>query len=384
MAETSRSRVTITLGRSGQVVKRIVDSEPLPPAVGTKRSVRDRLGDTVDLHNKRSRGDNGTWNLKASNSVDDLHLRKDDLRFKIMKQKQINKHQNMVDLRDMLSRSAHQSTAKPVTSYSMHETRDGRQRVPDLRHMPEPRHERQSVPEPRGDRPRGPVSRDDRPRGLMSRDDRQRMAEPLDGRQGMPEPREVRNRVPKLNDVRPHVAERPIGTMTGQYASLRPTEGPPRPGFSGDSPWTLDHIRRKSPDRVSNTRGLSPQRRRAFEDSRPVAYGTRDVSDNSRPAPPAPFLTKQPLSMKSVGATPLVAPGGNMQRSQYPAEHLTVEGFLRSLGLEKYLISFKVEEVDMSALSQMGDQDLKELGIPMGPRKKILLALLARSGRQAR
>ncbi|MFS8034848.1 hypothetical protein Hanom_Chr17g01586001 [Helianthus anomalus] len=53
MAETSRSRVTITLGRSGQVVKRVVDSEPLPPAVGTKRSVRDRLGDTVDLHNKR-------------------------------------------------------------------------------------------------------------------------------------------------------------------------------------------------------------------------------------------------------------------------------------------------------------------------------------------
>ncbi|KAF5961744.1 hypothetical protein HYC85_002953 [Camellia sinensis] len=38
--------------------------------------------------------------------------------------------------------------------------------------------------------------------------------------------------------------------------------------------------------------------------------------------------------------------------------------------------------VDMAALKQMGDKDLKELGIPMGPRKKILLALLPRSKQQ--
>ncbi|XP_076890449.1 uncharacterized protein LOC143541524 [Bidens hawaiensis] len=160
-------------------------------------------------------------------------------------------------------------------------------------------------------------------------------------------------------------------------------------GFLGDSysPWTLDHIRRKSPD----TSGISPQRRRAYEDTRSVVYDNRDASENSRPAAPTSFQSKQPPSVGPMkGATPFVAPtlppGGNMQRGQYPVEPITVEGFLRSLGLEKYLISFKVEEVDMSALSQMGDRDLKELGIPMGPRKKILLALLARggSGRQAR
>ncbi|KAB2062963.1 hypothetical protein ERO13_A10G172200v2 [Gossypium hirsutum] len=33
-------------------------------------------------------------------------------------------------------------------------------------------------------------------------------------------------------------------------------------------------------------------------------------------------------------------------------------------------------QVDMTALKQMGENDLKELGIPMGPREKILLALL--------
>ncbi|KAL2319270.1 hypothetical protein Fmac_028239 [Flemingia macrophylla] len=53
----------------------------------------------------------------------------------------------------------------------------------------------------------------------------------------------------------------------------------------------------------------------------------------------------------------------------------SVDGFLQSLGLEKYLITFQAEEVDMTALNHMTDEDLKAMGIPMGPRKKILLAL---------
>eukprot|EP00897_Mesotaenium_endlicherianum_P009623 jgi/Mesen1/868/ME000114S10945 len=51
--------------------------------------------------------------------------------------------------------------------------------------------------------------------------------------------------------------------------------------------------------------------------------------------------------------------------------------FLTKLGLEKYLSSFQAEEVDMAALRHMKDEDLKELNIPMGPRKKILLAVAA-------
>ncbi|KAK1316377.1 hypothetical protein QJS10_CPA05g01892 [Acorus calamus] len=45
---------------------------------------------------------------------------------------------------------------------------------------------------------------------------------------------------------------------------------------------------------------------------------------------------------------------------------LTVPGLLNSLGLGKYSIIFQAEEVDMTALKQMGDNDLKDLGIPMG------------------
>ncbi|KAL6562594.1 hypothetical protein OROGR_003601 [Orobanche gracilis] len=55
------------------------------------------------------------------------------------------------------------------------------------------------------------------------------------------------------------------------------------------------------------------------------------------------------------------------------AEQVTVDSFLRSLGLEKYAILFKAEEVDMYSLKRMAEEDLKEMGIPMRPRKKILL-----------
>ncbi|CAN7010156.1 hypothetical protein IGI04_011624 [Brassica rapa subsp. trilocularis] len=53
----------------------------------------------------------------------------------------------------------------------------------------------------------------------------------------------------------------------------------------------------------------------------------------------------------------------------------SVDSFLESLGLEKYSTAFQVEEVDMDALMHMTDDDLKAMLIPMGPRKKILLAL---------
>ncbi|KAF4367484.1 hypothetical protein F8388_009132 [Cannabis sativa] len=56
----------------------------------------------------------------------------------------------------------------------------------------------------------------------------------------------------------------------------------------------------------------------------------------------------------------------------------SVDDFLHSLGLEKYSITFQAEEVDMTALTHMTDEDLKAIGIPMGPRKKILLALESR------
>lgn len=77
------------------------------------------------------------------------------------------------------------------------------------------------------------------------------------------------------------------------------------------SPWTLDHLRRRSPDRVIVTsRALSPQRNpeelqrrplnRAFDDVRSVPYMSKDVLDTARPANAAPFMSNPPLPPGSV------------------------------------------------------------------------------------
>ncbi|KAJ7565869.1 hypothetical protein O6H91_02G078600 [Diphasiastrum complanatum] len=75
------------------------------------------------------------------------------------------------------------------------------------------------------------------------------------------------------------------------------------------------------------------------------------------------------------GITRLVGARANPITKNPSVEEQTVGALLQSLGLSKYLISF---QVDMAALRHMSDEDLKELGLPMGPRKKILLALSSR------
>lgn len=63
------------------------------------------------------------------------------------------------------------------------------------------------------------------------------------------------------------------------------------------------------------------------------------------------------------------------QRKKSHQKTESVDSFLQSLGLDKYSITFQAEEVDMTALMHMTDADLKAVGVPMGPRKKILSAL---------
>lgn len=96
--------------------------------------------------------------------------------------------------------------------------------------------------------------------------------------------------------------------------------------------------------------------------------------------PPKPKLEAAKPARKNVAVeapeadTKRVADPATRKKVQQKAE-TSVDGFLRSLGLEKYSITFQAEEVDMTALVHMTDEDLKAIGIPMGPRKKILLAL---------
>jgi class 3 adenylate cyclase len=53
----------------------------------------------------------------------------------------------------------------------------------------------------------------------------------------------------------------------------------------------------------------------------------------------------------------------------------TIVDWLRSAGLEQYTDLFVENEIDLATLAILTDDDLKELGLPFGPRKRILKAL---------
>ena len=49
--------------------------------------------------------------------------------------------------------------------------------------------------------------------------------------------------------------------------------------------------------------------------------------------------------------------------------------WLQKLGLERYTQVFAENEVDLEALRVLGEQDFEKLGVPLGPRKKLLRAI---------
>ena len=57
--------------------------------------------------------------------------------------------------------------------------------------------------------------------------------------------------------------------------------------------------------------------------------------------------------------------------------------WLKTLGLEQYAAVFAENEVDFDALRILSDQDLQELGLAFGPRKRLLHALAALNGTEA-
>ena len=52
-----------------------------------------------------------------------------------------------------------------------------------------------------------------------------------------------------------------------------------------------------------------------------------------------------------------------------------INHWLKELGLEKYTPLFVEQEIDETVLAELNEQDLEKLGLPLGPRKKILRAI---------
>jgi class 3 adenylate cyclase len=61
---------------------------------------------------------------------------------------------------------------------------------------------------------------------------------------------------------------------------------------------------------------------------------------------------------------------------------LEIAAWLRDLGLERYTQAFLDAEVTHEALSELNEADLRELGLPLGPRKIVLKAIQALAGPQ--
>lgn len=76
-----------------------------------------------------------------------------------------------------------------------------------------------------------------------------------------------------------------------------------------------------------------------------------------------------------------------LRESNCPEKHDSLEQFLTQLSLQQYLTSLQAEDLDLESLGLCRDNDLKDLGIPLGPRKKILNAarrkLFSKDSRQS-
>ncbi|XP_074309838.1 uncharacterized protein LOC141644257 [Silene latifolia] len=486
------SRVTITLGREGRVVKRAGGPEDDEgtmngvPIQGGKRSVRDRLGgiveDRSDSYNKRQRGES------TSNSVD-MCLRKDDLRFKLMQksngQGSLNSEPGQsFDLRDKLSRrtsgpsediiamrppesfdSMRPFVPDPritsMTRYPVIEARDvsilGRfppSRNPNglsvsgpprssswtlenLRRR-SPANLRRRSPEelrrrsPQGLRQRSPEGLRQRSPDVLRRRSREglRLRSPEGFRRQSPEglgrrapngmrrgsPEGLRRRSPEslrrppeglrrqspqfLRRRSPEVLRRRspevLRRRSPEVLRRRSPEVLRRRSPEGLRERPVEGLRRRSPERPfhpSTARGHSPLRNREDIQRRPLIrpYDEERSTAYLRMSPKravrsSPYLTQSslPASLNSVvPVSRYPQAGGVVQKAASGADvPPTVDSFLHSIGMEKYAIFFKAEEIDLNALRQLGDGDLKDLGIPMGPRKTILQAVMSRSRRQ--
>jgi hypothetical protein len=57
---------------------------------------------------------------------------------------------------------------------------------------------------------------------------------------------------------------------------------------------------------------------------------------------------------------------------------MDIGGWLRSLGLEKYEAVLRDNEIDETVLHKLTEEHLRELGLPLGARLKLLDAISAR------
>jgi len=93
-----------------------------------------------------------------------------------------------------------------------------------------------------------------------------------------------------------------------------------------------------------------------------IAPPTPPASPTPEPVPETAPATPESLTLDQTVDGPPVMPRD-------------LNHFLKELGITRYLGLFETEEVDLDTLFQLTEADLAEIGLPMGPRKKIICRL---------
>ncbi|KAK3092754.1 hypothetical protein FSP39_006892 [Pinctada imbricata] len=94
--------------------------------------------------------------------------------------------------------------------------------------------------------------------------------------------------------------------------------------------------------------------------------------DPSLPADPAPDLAPDPVEVKKEPVPDSIENSfSTVNDDMEGTEELTLEEILAKVGLQDKFSLFEQEQIDVESLSMCSESDLKDLGLPMGPRKKL-------------
>ncbi|KAF7016221.1 hypothetical protein CFC21_029887 [Triticum aestivum] len=124
--------------------------------------------------------------------------------------------------------------------------------------------------------------------------------------------------------------------------------------------------------RKSSQQGFAGQKGSEVRDLREMLSGTMHAQPSNvdpqkrKPVSEVVKVTRREnVDGRPVRLSKKVSKPSTSKKTSQPKAESPLDSFLKSLGLEKYSITFQAEEVDMAALRHMTESDLKALGIPM-------------------
>eukprot|EP01128_Nolandella_sp_AFSM9_P004026 TRINITY_DN176_c3_g1_i2.p2 TRINITY_DN176_c3_g1~~TRINITY_DN176_c3_g1_i2.p2 ORF type:complete len:470 (+),score=189.78 TRINITY_DN176_c3_g1_i2:1671-3080(+) len=157
------------------------------------------------------------------------------------------------------------------------------------------------------------------------------------------------------------------------------------PSFSFPTPKTF--VPQTAPDATQLTQLLTPPQSEEEKEEEKIGEEESEefpmmikpplsASPAIQPEPNSESADTQPLEVSSpppVSPKP-TKPAESAATNESDAPFKNLGEFLKSIKLLKHLALFEEEEIDLEAAAELGEPDLKELGLPMGARKKFMKA----------